>query len=388
MSGQLSCKSPIASKFRSPKKISAVVSNISRRLHLHSHSNNDEHSNNHNGNKNKNLSKRFASAADEEKVVISSHAITQNIGHYKIANNNDNSFVGNNSLMNASIISDDGQSRELLFSPKYADTCSENVDEDDGFFANGLKSPPMSPKKGKQIMDMECTRCVRHLRTCVWNSAYEEIDGFLFMKYAPQLPKNYFNTRKPVLPPKSPSASEYTLVLDLDETLVHCSIETDTVCDQIFPVIFNGEQYKVFMNKRPYFQDFLEVVSELFEVVIFTASQQCYADTLLNIVDPENKLIHHRLFRNHCINIEGNFVKDLRVLGRDLSKTIIIDNSPPAFTNQIENGIPIVSWYEDRSDKELKIVLPLLKKLLTLNDVRPALRKYFQLKKLLKNLRI
>ena len=56
-------------------------------------------------------------------------------------------------------------------------------------------------------------------------------------------------------------------------------------------------------------------MAPLFEVVVFTASQQCYADALLDLVDPEHRLIHHRLFRHHCVNVEGNFVKDLRVLG-------------------------------------------------------------------------
>ena len=215
------------------------------------------------------------------------------------------------------------------------------------------------------------------------------MDGLLFMKYAPSLPSNYFSNKKPVLPPQSREhRGKSTLVLDLDETLVHCSIDKTNEYDLIFPVIFNGESYKVYMKKRPYFQEFLEFASENFEVVIFTASQQCYADKLLNLVDPENKLIHYRLFRQHCINVEGNFVKDLRVLGRDLSKTMIIDNSPPAFTYQIDNGIPIVSWYENKKDQELLKTIPVLMKLLTVNDVKTNIKKYFKIKKLLKSLKM
>lgn len=234
-------------------------------------------------------------------------------------------------------------------------------------------------------IDKECNDSVKHVTKLVWDNAKTDIDGFLFMKYAPFVDTKLMKD-KCILPPKTKKDKEYTLILDLDETLVHCSIEKTEKYDVKFPVDFNGEKYQVYMKKRPYFYEFLEKTSQLFEIIVFTASQKCYADTLLNLLDPKKKYIKHRLFRTECMPVEGNYIKNLEVLNRDLSKTIIIDNSPPAFTYQIDNGIPIESWYDNINDKELLYIIPILKKLLTVNDVRPYIKKFFKIKKLLRTI--
>lgn len=88
------------------------------------------------------------------------------------------------------------------------------------------------------------------------------------------------------------------------------------------------KEHTVYVKRRPYLQTFLEKVAEMFEIMIFTASQSTYAEKLLDILDPESKLISKRAYRESCLFSDGTYTKDLTVLGVDLAKVAIIDNSP------------------------------------------------------------
>ena len=114
---------------------------------------------------------------------------------------------------------------------------------------------------------------------------------YLYMSRLP--PINTVDRHNPALP-RSNGEFKFCLALDLDETLVHCSVEPLDKPDVVFPVDFNGTTYEIYARKRPYLEYFLKTVSKQFEIVVFTASQQIYANTLLDYIDPSGTLIQHR----------------------------------------------------------------------------------------------
>jgi len=174
-----------------------------------------------------------------------------------------------------------------------------------------------------------------------------------------------------------PKAKEFTgkkcLVLDMDETLVHSSFKPVRDADIIVPVRIEGVVYKVYVRTRPFVNEFLLECAKHYEVVVFTASISKYANPLLDMLDAD-KVISHRLFRESCVYDGYAYVKDLTKLGRPLEEIIIVDNSPMAYALQPYNAIPITSWFDDRSDTELRELLPVLQTALKeISDVRVLL---------------
>jgi len=120
--------------------------------------------------------------------------------------------------------------------------------------------------------------------------------------------------------------------------------------------------------------EFLEKMSKIYEIVIYTASLPLYADKLIDLIDKKH-LISHRLFRDQCTVYNGSaFVKDLSLLGRDIRQTIIVDNSPVSYMFQPENAIPIVTWISDQNDTclyDLTNILDLLAKFSDITKIIP-----------------
>jgi len=93
-------------------------------------------------------------------------------------------------------------------------------------------------------------------------------------------------------------------------------------------------------------QTFLQEASENWEIIVFTAALRDYANWILNDVYP-SKYISKRYYRDSCTFRRGIYLKDLSKIGKDLTKTVIVDNLPENFSLQPNNGIAIKSWFND-----------------------------------------
>ena len=190
-----------------------------------------------------------------------------------------------------------------------------------------------------------------------------------------------------------PESSKKKIALfDLDETLAHCigEIKKDKkptkpyqhIVDVTLP---SKKQIKIGINIRPNWEETLELINEKFNIVIYTASHQSYADAVLNYMDPEKKYTKYRLYRNHCVqaNVEGQkfYIKDLSIFDKyyDLKDIVIVDNSVLSFAYHLNNGIPIVPYYDSEEDGELTILGYYLISICDYNDLREANKQHIRI---------
>ncbi|CAD8113957.1 unnamed protein product [Paramecium sonneborni] len=175
-----------------------------------------------------------------------------------------------------------------------------------------------------------------------------------------------------------------TIIFDMDETLMHCNEDENDKCQFKIPIEFeDGERIIAGINIRNFAKEIIQKLSEVCEVMIFTASYDIYANQVINILDPHNNLCC-RIFRDNCISVDDNhLIKHLGVLNRDLKNVAIIDNSSCSFAHHLENGIPIVSFYNDEKDNQLiKLYRYLCQYILPAEDVRPIILSHFKQDKL------
>ncbi len=163
----------------------------------------------------------------------------------------------------------------------------------------------------------------------------------------------------PFLPPMDKNKFKYTLVLDLDETLVHYIEEKD----------------RHYVQVRPFAEYFISEMGKYFELVIFTSAEEEYANLVLEEID-KNKVITHKLYRRHVEYNDGLCLKDLDKIGRDIKRVCIIDNDKNNFKLHVDNGIEIKEFLGEQDDNELDLLGDLLMSIIESNadDIRPIIK--------------
>ncbi|MFQ6664392.1 hypothetical protein Gotur_031524 [Gossypium turneri] len=180
-----------------------------------------------------------------------------------------------------------------------------------------------------------------------------------------------------LLPPLV-SSKKRTVVLDLDETLVHSTTGTPPPnYDFMITPTIEGVTMNFYVLKRPGVDEFLEAISKKYEVVVFTAGLEQYASLLLDVLDPKG-LISHRLYRDSCKPlVKRRFAKDLSTIGRDLENVVIVDDNPRSYALQPANAIPIKRFVDDVEDKELEKLLGFFEMYCDgFEDMREAVKQY------------
>ena len=175
------------------------------------------------------------------------------------------------------------------------------------------------------------------------------------------------------------------VLFDLDETLAHCigEIKGDMPNKKKYNHVVNvtlpsKKRTKIGINIRPHWEETMDLIKDKYQIVIYTASHQSYADAVLNYMDPQLKYTKYRLYRNNCVqaNVNGRkfYIKDLDIFDKyyNLKDIIIIDNSVLSFAYHLNNGIPIVPYYDSEEDTELTILGYYLLSIYNYDDLREA----------------
>eukprot|EP00939_MAST-03C_sp_MAST-3C-sp1_P001685 g1685.t1 len=199
------------------------------------------------------------------------------------------------------------------------------------------------------------------------------------------VPSSSFSTHSP---------KKLTVVLDLDETLVHSRFVASKKGKEAEKyrqfetrkksvrrtnefVLHIGDEMVV-VNRRPGLEKFLAEASSLFDLYVFTAALPDYASPVIDYLDPDGTIFRGRLYRDKCSQmLNGTYAKDLHHISDNLKRTVLVDNNCNSFALQKSNGIPISSFYDNPKDVALTKLLKFLIYLTNTRDVRPRLKALF-----------
>ena len=184
---------------------------------------------------------------------------------------------------------------------------------------------------------------------------------------ASKLFSNKNNTNNINISKNSYNNKIYTLLISLDETLIHFKIDNKN----------KGNNNKGVIQLRPWLTEFLSQIKPYYEIIAFSNGDKKYTDLIINSIDKNKIFFDNKLYRDHCIIMNNDFVKDINILGKDTTKVIIVDNLIQNYRLNIDNGINIKSFYGEINDKiliELGIILIKIAKFG--GDIRKGIKYY------------
>ncbi len=176
---------------------------------------------------------------------------------------------------------------------------------------------------------------------------------------------------------------KYLLVLDIDETLVHSELIVEQSINK--PAIHKKYDNQVeFRNPngtvdiygvryRPFLREFLERMSKLYDLAVYTASAQDYADAVMDQLDPNRQMFVGRLYRDNCLPISGMNIKNM--LNFEGTDAFIVDNLIYSYALQLDQGIPICPFIDDEMDVELKDLAEVLENLPAFESLQALLQE-------------
>jgi len=251
---------------------------------------------------------------------------------------------------------------------------------------------PISDDELKDADELSTTKEVITGRTSV-SLSYEIIVHFNTMRNMPLTLKEEVYARTVELCNQPKGSSGKTLILDMDDTLIHTLISSLNYSK----IRLDHKNAKIIMYKdedkltlysakviiRPYALELLKELSKIYEIVIFTAAEKCYASAILDLLDPNKKYISYRIYRENCIIKKRAVSKDLRIFkNRDLNNIVIVDNTISCFADHLSNGIHVPTYYGQENDDSLEKVLNLLKEIANCSSIPKALDERVGLKRL------
>ena len=196
----------------------------------------------------------------------------------------------------------------------------------------------------------------------------EERNEEMGMSNSPQSTKNSMMEKSPqgdrvFLGPNT--QNKKTLILDLDNTLI-CTL----------PVMEMREgnenpcvRYEI--SIRPYAIELIERASSLFEIIVFTAAEEEYAEMVVKLLDPQRIYISRHLSISSCSHSkDGVLIKDLSIIAdREIKNLIIVDDCISNYNLQPDNGVPVSPYFGEEEDEELRYLIDYLEEMALEDDI-------------------